>query len=83
VAKTLTTTFALPSTTPLITLASCNTSAYGFRGTMHPPAKGAKIRHPPLNFPWALEMKVEDLHGHVLRFGSEPKPDRPFAAWRE
>jgi predicted enzyme related to lactoylglutathione lyase len=46
-------------------------------------AKGAKIRHPPLNFPWALEMKVEDLDGHVLRFGSEPKPDQPFVAWRE
>jgi catechol 2,3-dioxygenase-like lactoylglutathione lyase family enzyme len=44
-------------------------------------AKGARIRHPPANYPWALEMKVEDPDGHVLRFGSEPKSDRPFADW--
>lgn len=34
---------------------------------------GAAILHPPENFPWAFEMKVEDPDGHVLRFGSEPK----------
>src|SRR5262249_10944811 len=45
-------------------------------------ATGAKIRHPPANYPWALEMKVEDPDGHVLRFGSEPKAGKPFAAWR-
>jgi uncharacterized glyoxalase superfamily protein PhnB len=44
-------------------------------------AKGAKIRHPPRNYPWAMEMKVEDPDGHILRFGSEPKTDRPFDAW--
>ena len=35
-------------------------------------AKGAMILHPPQNFPWALEMKVGDPDGHVLRFGSDP-----------
>ena len=41
-------------------------------------AKGAKIRQPATNFPWAQEMQVEDLDGNVLRFGSEPLPDQPF-----
>ena len=36
---------------------------------------GATILHPPENFPWAREMKVADLDGHVLRFGSDPKDD--------
>jgi hypothetical protein len=36
-------------------------------------ASGAFIIHPPENYPWACEMKVRDLDGHVLRFGSEPK----------
>lgn len=39
---------------------------------------GAQIRHAPLNHPWALEFKVEDLDGHVLRFGSGPLEGRPF-----
>jgi len=33
---------------------------------------------PPTNYPWALEMRVEDPDGNVLRFGSEPKQDEPF-----
>jgi len=36
-------------------------------------AKGVNIRERPTNYPWAYEMKIEDLDGHVLRFGSEPK----------
>ncbi len=32
-------------------------------------ASGAKIRHPPTNYSWALEMQVEDLDGNVLRIG--------------
>src|SRR6516225_2093578 len=44
-------------------------------------ATGAKIRHPPENYPWAYEMKVEDPDGHVLRFGSEPRADLPIVAW--
>ena len=44
-------------------------------------AKGAKIRHPPTNYDWALEMQVEDLDGNVLRIGSEPKSGEPFGEW--
>ena len=44
-------------------------------------ASGAKFRHPPRNFPWAYEMKVEDPDGHVLRFGSESRSDLPFEEW--
>jgi catechol 2,3-dioxygenase-like lactoylglutathione lyase family enzyme len=42
---------------------------------------GARIRQPPTNFPWALEMQVEDLDGHVLRFGSDSKAGMPFGPW--
>jgi predicted enzyme related to lactoylglutathione lyase len=34
---------------------------------------GLKIRLPPTNYPWALEMQVEDPDGNVLRLGSGPK----------
>lgn len=44
-------------------------------------ATQARIRHSPRNYPWALEIHVEDLDGHVLRFGSEPRPDQPFDEW--
>jgi len=36
-------------------------------------SKGVVIRQPPTNYPWALEMQVEDPDGHVLRFGTDPK----------
>jgi predicted enzyme related to lactoylglutathione lyase len=42
-------------------------------------ASGARIRREPNNYPWAYEMHVEDPDGHVLRFGSDPKSDMPFA----
>jgi catechol 2,3-dioxygenase-like lactoylglutathione lyase family enzyme len=42
---------------------------------------GARIRHPPTNYPWALEMQVEDLDGNVLRIGSEPKDNEPWGEW--
>lgn len=42
---------------------------------------GARVRHPPTNYPWALEMQVEDLDGNVLRFGSDPRPDEPTGEW--
>jgi catechol 2,3-dioxygenase-like lactoylglutathione lyase family enzyme len=42
-------------------------------------AKGAVIRLSPTNYRWAYEMQVQDPDGHVLRFGSEPKADQPFA----
>ena len=44
-------------------------------------AKGARIRHPPTNYSWALEMQIEDLDGNVLRLGSEPRKDRPEGEW--
>ena len=44
-------------------------------------AKGARIRHPPTNYNWALEMQVEDLDGNVLRLGSEPRKGEPFGEW--
>lgn len=37
-------------------------------------ARGVAIRMEPRNFPWALEMHVEDPDGNVIRFGSEPLP---------
>jgi predicted enzyme related to lactoylglutathione lyase len=44
-------------------------------------SKGAKLRHPPRNYPWALEFHVEDPDGNVLRMASEPKEDQPYDAW--
>jgi heme-degrading monooxygenase HmoA len=41
----------------------------------HLSRNGAIIRQKPENRPWACEMQVEDLDGHVLRFGSEPLPE--------
>ena len=46
-------------------------------------AKGAKIRQGPTNFPWALEIQVEDLDGNVLRFGSDPIEGRPYGPWKD
>ena len=44
-------------------------------------ASGARIRHPPTNYPWAYEMQVEDLDGNVLRMGSEPLPGPTDGEW--
>jgi catechol 2,3-dioxygenase-like lactoylglutathione lyase family enzyme len=44
-------------------------------------ASGAKIRNPPTNYSWALEMQVEDLDGNVLRFGSDPRKGEPDGPW--
>lgn len=46
-------------------------------------ASGAKIRNPPNNFEWALEMQVEDLDGNVLRIGSDREEDEPLGVWRD
>lgn len=32
----------------------------------------AIIKQKPTNFPWALEIQVEDLDENVIRFGSQP-----------
>jgi catechol 2,3-dioxygenase-like lactoylglutathione lyase family enzyme len=44
-------------------------------------ASGAKIRHAPTNYPWALEMQVEDLDGNILRIGSDPNVGQPTGEW--
>lgn len=44
-------------------------------------AKGARIRHPPTNYHWGLEMQVEDLDGNVLRLASDRKKDLPDGEW--
>jgi catechol 2,3-dioxygenase-like lactoylglutathione lyase family enzyme len=41
--------------------------------------RGVVIRQPPVNYSYALEMQVEDPDGHVLRFGTDPNPEQPFA----
>ena len=46
-------------------------------------ATSATVRHAPRNYPWALEMHVEDPDGHVLRFGSEPLCERPYDTWED
>ena len=38
-------------------------------------ARGVAIRMPPTNYPWALEMQIEDPDGNVLRLGSEPRQE--------
>jgi len=35
-------------------------------------AHGVTVRLEPTNYPWALEMQIEDPDGNVLRLGSEP-----------
>ena len=37
--------------------------------------RGVAIRMPPTNFPWALEIQVDDPDGNVLRLGSEPRKE--------
>ena len=44
-------------------------------------ARGARVRHPPANYPWALELQVEDLDGNVLRLGSDAKKEEPLGEW--
>ncbi len=36
-------------------------------------AAGIPVRMPPTDYPWALEMQIEDPDGNVLRIGSEPR----------
>ncbi len=45
-------------------------------------AAGARIRNPPNNFEWGLEMQVEDLDGNVLRIGSDREKD-PLGVWKD
>ncbi|NUL81567.1 MAG: VOC family protein [Armatimonadetes bacterium] len=45
--------------------------------------RGADVKTPPSNYPWALEFHVQDPDGHVLRFGSDAMDDRPYDEWVE
>ena len=40
--------------------------------------RGVKVRQEPKNFPWAYEMKIEDIDGNVLWLGTGPRSDEPF-----
>ena len=42
-------------------------------------AKGVTIKLPPTNFSWAFEMQIQDPDGHVLRLGTDPDDQQPFA----
>jgi catechol 2,3-dioxygenase-like lactoylglutathione lyase family enzyme len=44
-------------------------------------AAGVIIRHPPTNYPWALEMQVLDPDGNVLRLGSDRLTGVPHGEW--
>ena len=46
-------------------------------------ASGARVRNPPNNFEWGLEMQVEDLDGNVLRIGSDREKDQPLGVWKD
>lgn len=42
-------------------------------------SKSVTIKLPPTNFSWAYEMQVQDPDGHILRFGTDPNDEEPFA----
>lgn len=45
-------------------------------------ARGARVRHPPTNYPWgSRECQIADLDDHVLRFGADIRPGEPMGAW--
>ena len=46
-------------------------------------ARGARVRQPPTNFDWALEMQVTDLDGNVMRVGSERLEGVPYGPWMD
>jgi hypothetical protein len=44
-------------------------------------ARGAIVRHPPSDYPWAREMQVADPDGNVLRLGSDPRVGAEPGEW--
>jgi catechol 2,3-dioxygenase-like lactoylglutathione lyase family enzyme len=55
----------------------------GFDGDIHAlhselKSKGVVILEPPTNYSWAMEMKIKDPDGHVLRLGTDPDMRRPY-----
>ena len=56
----------------------------GFDGDIHAlhqklKAANVPIKLPPTNFYWAYEMQILDPDGHVLRLGTDPNQQEPFA----
>lgn len=45
-------------------------------------SRGAHLRHEPANYPWgSRECQVEDVDGHVLRFGADLRDGEPIGDW--
>ena len=44
-------------------------------------ARGAIVRHPPSDYPWAREMQIADPDGNVLRLGSDPRIGAEPGEW--
>jgi len=44
-------------------------------------ARGAIVRHPPSDYPWAREVQIADLDGNVLRMGSDPRVGAEPGEW--
>lgn len=44
-------------------------------------ARGATVRQPPTDFPWARELQISDPDGNVLRFGAEPRVGAEPGEW--
>jgi len=44
-------------------------------------ARGAVVRHPPNDYPWAREMQIADPDGNVLRLGSDPRVGAEPGTW--
>jgi hypothetical protein len=44
-------------------------------------ARGAIVRHPPSDYPWAREMQIADPDGNVLRLGSDPRVGAEPGEW--
>lgn len=42
-------------------------------------SNGVTIKLPPTNFSWAFEMQIEDPDRHILRLGTDPNENEPFA----
>ena len=41
-------------------------------------ARGAQVQMPPASLAWGFDMRILDPDGHVLRFASDTRSDRPI-----
>ena len=44
-------------------------------------ARGAIIRHPPTDYPWARELQIADPNGNVLRLGADARVGTTGGEW--